>query len=588
MKSKVAYFLMTICVGTATVAGCAGIRSMQTEQIQQENLTENEQYAESSDKKAPSADVEIIESSDREQERGSTSGQIKDSMESPDREQKSDQVFESAETFEELPKDKREAEKESTAMEAPKGPKASDALERNRSEAVPKETLVAGNRDTNTKKEVTENHPSGIRIQKIYSSSDVPPKDTVGFVPSRKEEIMEDRYVESIVDENDPNSYQIIKKEEITPSLYVNNAGDIKYAYENGIWYEYKYCNANVTLGVNNEKLALRILDYSAEDGYEVVSVDCVEVRKEDGSTEYEFHVRYQGIFAMEGAPSELKHLKAVDIGRVAAVRTVVMEEKVPVMMQEFVGTGEYIYYGWQVLDGETFYFDQDGNKVTGMQVIQGIRYEFDENGVLISQAGIEVTEENGEIDWEKVSEARLDFAVIQCAYRDADKGRIIMDSRAKENIKGAQAAGLEVMLSVFSQAVTVGEAVEEAEAVISMAKEYGLKTPIAVTAAYANPEHNGRADELESSARMACIRAFCQTITENGYTPVLHAEADWMSDCLVMEELMDTPLWVAEYNTNLTYTGACKFWQYTARGNVDGINGYTGLIISYENRRDF
>ena len=162
------------------------------------------------------------------------------------------------------------------------------------------------------------------------------------------------------------------------------------------------------------------------------------------------------------------------------------------------------------------------------------------------------------------------------------------MDSRAEENIKGAQAAGLEVMLSIFSQAVTAGEAVKEAEAVINMAKAYGLKGPIAVTSAYANPEHNGRADGQEPSARTACIRAFCQAITEHGYTPVLHAEADWMSDCLVMEKLMDTPLWVAEYNTNLTYTKECRFWQYTARGTIDGINGYTGLIISYENRRDF
>lgn len=83
-------------------------------------------------------------------------------------------------------------------------------------------------------------------------------------------------------------------------------------------------------------------------------------------------------------------------------------------------------------------------------------------------------------------------------------------------------------------------------------------------------------------------MEAFCQTAEEKGYTPILHAEMDWMTDCLVMEELMDNPLWVAEYSTNLTYTGTCRFWQYTARGTVEGISGYTGLIISYENRRDF
>ena len=84
-----------------------------------------------------------------------------------------------------------------------------------------------------------------------------------------------------------------------------------------------------------------------------------------------------------------------------------------------------------------------------------------------------------------------------------------------------------------------------------------------------------------------ACEYAY-QLAEEKGYTPILHAELDWMTDGLVMEELMDNPLWVAEYSTNLTYTGTCRFWQYTARGTVEGISGYTGLIISYENRRDF
>lgn len=575
MKGRTAGFLMFACVGLAA-AGCyAGTVLVQPKQVQEENSTKREQFAESSELKAPSADTEEAVRPNPEKEAEYLSGQ--------------------AEASEKLPEDiegmqeTQEEDAGTEVQESSEEQEQSKRLEPDPSEKEQREMLTAGDQTEDTEKDGTRPRPSDVRIQKTYSPSDVPPGDTVGFTPSRKEEIMEDRYVESVVDENDPDSYEIIKKEETVPTLYVNSAGDIKYAYEDGVWYEYRYSHVNITLDTEDEELALLILNIDGSyDGYDVISTDSREVAKEDGSIEYEFHVRYQGVFAMEAAPSELGHLTAADLGSVAATRTVITEEKVPVMMQESVGTGEYQYYGWQVLDDGTYYFDPDGNKVTGSQVIQGIRHGFDENGVRTSRAGVEVTEENGEIDWEKAAGAGLDFAVIQCAYRDAGEGRIITDSRAEEYIRGAQAAGLDVMLSVFSQAVTPEEAVEEAVTAISMAEKYGLEGPVAVTGAYANPEHNGRADELEPSERTACMEAFCQTAEEKGYTPILHAELDWMTDGLVMEELMDNPLWVAEYSTNLTYTGTCRFWQYTARGTVEGISGYTGLIISYENRRDF
>lgn len=589
MKGKTAGFLTLVCVGIAAAVYYAGIVQGESGQVQEENSTQREQFAESSEVKAPSADTEGTDTPDKAEEKA-------ESFELSDSQEKTQEEAEDTEDTEEA-QETRENIQEGTKRQEQKDSESEEKERSQKKESVkmPEEALgelpkeVPEETNDVREKNRTDHVPVDIGIRKTYSSSDIPPEDTVPFIPSRKEEIVEDRYVESVVDENDPNSYQIVKKEERIPTLYVNNVGDIKYAYEDGIWYEYRYSNVNITLDTKNEDLALLILNIDGfYDEYEVVRTDCKEVKKENGSTEYEFHVRYQGAFAMEGSHSEVAHLTASDIGMVAATRTVVTEVKVPVLMQESVGTGEYCYYGWQVLDEGTFYFDQNGNKVTGSQVIQGIRHEFDENGVRTSHAGVEVSEDNGEIDWKRAADAGLDFAVIQCAYRDAGGGRIVTDSRAEENIRGAQEAGLEVFLSLFSQAVNGQEAVEEAETVINMAERFGIKTPVAVTGAYANPEHSGRADGLKPSERTACMNAFCRTVKEKGYTPILHAETGFIRECLIMEELMENPLWVAEYSTNLTYTGPYQFWQYTARGSVDGISGYTGLIISYENRRDF
>ena len=42
-----------------------------------------------------------------------------------------------------------------------------------------------------------------------------------------------------------------------------------------------------------------------------------------------------------------------------------------------------YRYTGWQTLDGLTYFFDKTGKPVTGTQIIQGVSYTFNAEGVL-------------------------------------------------------------------------------------------------------------------------------------------------------------------------------------------------------------
>jgi len=420
-------------------------------------------------------------------------------------------------------------------------------------------------------------------IKQIFDSSDIPPEDTVKYTESQKEEIQDTQYVESVIDENDPNTYQIVEKEKEVLVRYMNRGGDIKYAYEDGVWYEYKYSSGNVKLGVKDEAKALAYLDMLGDyEGFEVVSIDCTETVDGDNNPEYLYSVRYRSISAMDHAPSSTENLAKIEEELTVVTAMMPVKEMVPVLLEETVGTGEYRYYGWQEQDGEVCYYDENAERVTGSQVIQGLRCEFDENGVKTSRTGVEVSENNGEIDWESVALAGVDYVIVQCAYRESAEGVLTLDARAEENIRGAQQAGLDTGISLFSQAVTVEEAEEEAKLLINLARKYGITFPIAVTASYANPEHNGRADGLGREERTDYIAVCCRTLQSAGYTPVLHAEASFLSDCLNMDELGGCQLWLTQCDSNLTYTGPYEIWQYTARGTIEGISGYTGLNISY------
>lgn len=197
MKGRTAGFLMFVCVGLAA-AGCyAGTVLVQSKQVQEENSTKREQFAESSELKAPSADTEEAVRPNPEKEAEYLSGQAEASEKLPE------DIEGTQETQEEDAG--TEVQESSEEQEQPK------RLEPDPSEKEQRETLTAGDQTEDTEKDGTRPRPSDVRIQKTYSPSDVPPGDTVGFTPSRKEEIMEDRYVESVVDENDPDSYYCIR-----------------------------------------------------------------------------------------------------------------------------------------------------------------------------------------------------------------------------------------------------------------------------------------------------------------------------------------------------------------------------------------
>ena len=78
------------------------------------------------------------------------------------------------------------------------------------------------------------------------------------------------------------------------------------------------------------------------------------------------------------------------------------------------------------------------------------------------SLVGIDVSSHQGEIDWTKVKESGVEFAIIRAAYRGYTNGGLSVDDRFLENLEGAKNAGLQVGVYLFSQAITEEEVQEE------------------------------------------------------------------------------------------------------------------------------
>lgn len=239
-----------------------------------------------------------------------------------------------------------------------------------------------------------------------------------------------------------------------------------------------------------------------------------------------------------------------------------------PVLVKEY---GD----GWHNIGGNRYYY-RGSQRVTGWQNIDGLQYYFDGNGKLSSCTMIDVSTYNGDIDWNAVKAAGVDYAIIRVGYRGYGTARLVQDRRFEQNMRGAINAGIRVGAYIVTQAVNTEEAVEEASFIVEKCRGYNVTLPLAIDVEWAgNSYEEGRANSISASTRTDVINAFARTVMNSGYTAMAYANKDWFENKIYSGNLFSScKIWLAQYrNTEYTYGGRVNMWQYTSKGRVDGIN---------------
>lgn len=228
---------------------------------------------------------------------------------------------------------------------------------------------------------------------------------------------------------------------------------------------------------------------------------------------------------------------------------------------------------GWQNIQGKTYYF-RNSQAVTGWNQIDGLQYYFNGDGSLGSHLVIDVSTYNGDIDWNRVKEAGIDYAIIRVGYRGYETARLVKDKRFDTNMRNATAAGVKVGAYIVTQAVNTNEAVEEASFIISACSGYNVSLPLAIDVESAG-NGSGRGDKISVAERMAVINAFVQTIRGAGYSAMVYANKDWMTNRINAGGLASgSTVWLAQYRSSCTYGGSYQMWQFTESGSIPGISG--------------
>ena len=201
---------------------------------------------------------------------------------------------------------------------------------------------------------------------------------------------------------------------------------------------------------------------------------------------------------------------------------------------------------------------------------------------------GIDVSAHNKTIDFNKVKADGIDFVYVRVGYTGYTKSKLSLnyDPYYQTNIANALAAGLQVGVYWYSQAVNESEASQEANMLLNAIAGYNVTLPVVDDYEFAGVGDSGRLDSanLSKDQMTANSLAFLNTVAQRGYVPCLYANKSFLENRVNASQIAQVAkIWLAHYNTVTGYAGDYEYWQFTSSGKVDGISGRVDMNVWYQ-----
>ena len=182
-----------------------------------------------------------------------------------------------------------------------------------------------------------------------------------------------------------------------------------------------------------------------------------------------------------------------------------------------------------------------------------------------MKRKGIDVSKHQGTIDWKKVKNDGVEFAIIRIGYGGSVP---VKDEKFEENYKNAKANEIDVGVYIYSYADSESDVKKEYEAVIKWLGGRHLDLPV-----YYDVEDK-KMSGLLKKVLSNYVKTFCVKIENAGYWAGIYASKNWLETKLDMNKLNRFTVWLAQWSSNPTYQGSYGLWQYTSDGSINGING--------------
>lgn len=191
---------------------------------------------------------------------------------------------------------------------------------------------------------------------------------------------------------------------------------------------------------------------------------------------------------------------------------------------------------------------------------------------------GIDVSEAQGKIDWKRVKEHGIRFAILRAGY-----GNGHVDRYFERNARECNRLGIPIGAYWFSYAYTKRMARREADACARIIRPHKIDYPVAYDFEEASVEY-ARSVGVDITKRRVTgiVRAFNRRIEGKGYIPMTYTNLDFWENYFYMARLKRFKIWYAQYADRPSKRGI-DIWQHWDQGRVDGIVGDVDLDIAFK-----
>ena len=193
---------------------------------------------------------------------------------------------------------------------------------------------------------------------------------------------------------------------------------------------------------------------------------------------------------------------------------------------------------------------------------------------------GIDISSWQGNIDFQKVKDAGVEFAFIRVGSKKS-ASEYFVDSQFVNNVKGFNEVGIPVGIYYYSYASSKAEAIKDAKWVLKQIKGYKIDLPIVY-----DWENWSIFDDYHQSFYSTSMnaKAFLDTMKKAGYDGLLYSSANYLNKVWFD---IDYPVWLAHYSWETNYSGKYTYWQMCSNGKVPGISGNVDINVYYKNKEE-
>lgn len=207
----------------------------------------------------------------------------------------------------------------------------------------------------------------------------------------------------------------------------------------------------------------------------------------------------------------------------------------------------------------------------------------YNDNGTVISHMGVDASKFQGSIDFKKLKEQGVEFAMLRCGFRSYGNGILNTDSSFDTFAKDAIKNDIKIGAYFFSSAVTTDEAIEEADYVLDIIKPYKVTYPVVIDFEEISGD-SYRQENLSEQELTDIIIAFCDRIEKAGYKPMIYSNLKGFVGRLDLTRLEKYEKWFAYYSDIPYFPYEYSIWQYSDSAKLDGVSGNTiDLDISFK-----